>query len=149
MQSYSPELVEFRNFRLRSAWSKVISRGGSFDGLSDLDEIFPSVKTDLNSDRRISPSSVGKYVNVAGWVAPPSSWRSEVRGGAAPLRGYVQFMRSHKQIPDPTVVPAAALWGVGSAYGTARIERSLEAEPPPPLTSDLQLGGGGGCSKVW
>ena len=47
---------------VRFAWSKVISRGGCFDGLSDLDEIFPSVKTDLNSDRRISPSSVGKYV---------------------------------------------------------------------------------------
>ena len=48
---------------VRFAWSKVIPRGGCFDGLSDLDEIFPSVKTDLNSDRRISPSSVGKYVN--------------------------------------------------------------------------------------
>ena len=47
---------------VRFAWSKVISRGGCFDGLSDLDEIFPSVKTDINSDRRISPSSVGKYV---------------------------------------------------------------------------------------
>ena len=47
---------------VRFAWSKVISRGGCFDGLSDLDEIFPSVKTDLNSDRRMSPSSVGKYV---------------------------------------------------------------------------------------
>ena len=48
---------------VRFAWSKVIPRGGCFDGLSDLDEIFPSVKTDLNSDRRISPSSVGKYVH--------------------------------------------------------------------------------------
>ena len=47
---------------VRFAWSKVILRGGRFDGLSDLDEIFPSVKTDLSSDRRISPSSVGKYV---------------------------------------------------------------------------------------
>ena len=46
----------------------MISHGGSFDGLSQLDELVPSVKTDLNSDRGISPSSVGKYVNVAGWV---------------------------------------------------------------------------------
>ena len=66
---------------VRFAWSKVISRGGCFDGLSDLDEIFPSVKTDLNSDRRISPSSVGKYVHLgasgASSTLPPKGARAK------------------------------------------------------------------------
>ena len=55
---------------VRFAWSKVISRGGCFDDLSDLDGIFPSVKTDINSDRRISPSSVGKYVVLGARSGP-------------------------------------------------------------------------------